>query len=408
MTVKYVSQPLTLPNGVVIKNRFFKSAMSENLAQHGHPNQQLVNLYRTWAVGGAGVLLTGNVMVDRGALGEPGNVVVKDDRDLDVLKQWAEAGTANGTQFWMQINHPGKQSPASLSKQPVAPSAIPFEGVYARAFNAPRELSKAEIKQLVQRFVKTATIAKKAGFTGVEIHAAHGYLVDQFLSPRDNRRDDDYGGALENRMRFLIEIYQGIRQAVGNDFPVGIKINSSDFEPGGFTEADSLQVIKKMAELGVDLVEISGGNYQNPKMSVGTSRNKNDVFFLKYAEKIKDAVEVPIALTGGFRSVDSMESAVVDGDTNMVGIGRPMVLMPDLPKRVLAGTYQTVSIPFLRTGIKPLDKLVGPVAGNSYYEQQMARIAVGKQSQYRTNAWLPLLHTIRMHGLAAIAPKRVK
>ncbi|WP_369406510.1 oxidoreductase [Lentilactobacillus kisonensis] len=142
-------------------------------------------------------------MIDQHALGEPGNVVVEDERDLEVLKQWAEAGTVNNTQLWMQINHPGKQSPRTLSKEPVAPSAIGFDGIYGRAFNKPRALTQDEIKQTIQRFVNTAAIAKKAGFTGVEIHGAHGYLIDQFLSPLDNQRTDEYGGSLENRMRFF-------------------------------------------------------------------------------------------------------------------------------------------------------------------------------------------------------------
>ncbi len=182
MTHLQLAEPLTLPNGTVIKNRFFKSAMSETLANHrNQPNALHVHLYHEWAKGGVGIALTGNVMVDRHALGEPGNVVVEDDRDMPMLKQWAEAGTANGTQLWMQINHPGKQSPRTLSKQPVAPSAVPVGGRFKRAFNLPRALTTAEVKALVRRFVTTATIAKKAGFTGVEIHGAHGYFGQSIL-----------------------------------------------------------------------------------------------------------------------------------------------------------------------------------------------------------------------------------
>lgn len=401
-------KPLTLSNGTTIKNRFFKSAMNENLAKNGHPNEHHIKLYQAWAKGGAGLLLTGNVMVDRHALGEPGNVVVEDERDIDTLKKWAEAGTANDTQLWMQINHPGKQSPRTLSKEPVAPSAVGFEGVYGRVFNTPKALTKDGITQIVQRFVNTAVIAKKAGFTGVEIHGAHGYLIDQFLSPLDNQRTDEYGGSLDNRMRFLIEIYQGMREALGESFPIGLKINSSDFQTGGFTEEDSLQVIKTMEKLGINLIEISGGNYTSPKMSTGTSTNSNDAFFINYAKKIKDLVNVPIVVTGGFRTESSMEDAIEDGDTSMVGIGRPFVLMPDLPNRIARGTYATVNLPWLTTGIKPLDSAVGPAIGNSYYEQQMDRIAEGKLPVVSRNAWSPLFYSIKVQGIAALSPKRAK
>lgn len=196
----------------------------------------IVNLYRRWSRGGAGLLMTGNVMIDRNALGEPGNIVIEDERDLPMLKRWAQAGTQVNTELWMQINHPGKQSPKSLSKQPVAPSAIPLSGGIEGAFNPPRALTEEEILDLIKRFVNTARIAKKAGFTGVQIHAAHGYLINQFLSPHHNQRNDQWGGNAENRMRFLMEVYREMRRQVGENFPIAIKLNSADFQRGGFTE----------------------------------------------------------------------------------------------------------------------------------------------------------------------------
>ena len=157
----------------------------------------------------------------------------------------------------MQINHPGKQSPKSLSKEPVAPSAIPLSGGVAVAFNPPRALTEEEILDLIKRFGNTARIAK-AGFTGVQIHSAHGYLVNQFLSPHHNQREDQWGGNAENRMRFLMEVYHEMRRQVGDDFPIGIKLNSADFQRGGFTEEESMQVLKTIDEAGIDLIEISG------------------------------------------------------------------------------------------------------------------------------------------------------
>ncbi|GAC44029.1 NADH:flavin oxidoreductase/NADH oxidase family protein [Paenibacillus popilliae] len=404
-----VAEPLTLPNGTVIKNRFFKSAMSETMANcKNQPNQLHVNLYREWAHGGAGIVVTGNVMVDRGALGEPGNVVVEDERDMEVLKQWVKAGTATHTHLWMQINHPGKQSPRTLSKEPVAPSAIPVGGSLGSAFNNPRALTTAEVKALVNRFITTAKIAKKAGFTGIQIHGAHGYLVNQFLSPFDNKRTDKYGGILENRMRFLVEIYQGMREALGPQFPIGLKLNSSDFKEGGFTEEDSIEVVKKMAELGIDLIEISGGSYENPKMSTGTGEGSGEVFFLEYAKKVKSTVDIPIVVTGGFRSKESMEEALLNNKTSMIGIARPLALVPDIPNQIMEGRYETVKTQRLTTGIKILDQKLGSMIGLSYYEQQMKRIAKGKKTKQHQNGWSPLFHTLMLHGPAALLPRRSK
>lgn len=399
-----VAEPLTLPGGAVIKNRFFKSAMSEAMADRSNsPNRLHIELYRKWAEGGTGIVVTGNVMVDRGALGEPGNVAIEDRRDMEQLKQWAQAGTQYGAHLWMQINHPGKQSPRTMSKQPVAPSAVPMGGSYGRAFKMPRELTNAEVKGLVKRFAATARIAQEAGFTGVQIHGAHGYLVNQFLSPADNRRTDEYGGSLENRTRFLIEIYDGMRSVLGAGFPIGLKLNSTDFKEGGFTEKDSEEVVKAMAERGIDLIEISGGSYENPKMA---SDDDSEVFFLKYAERIKSLVDVPIVVTGGFRSQVGMEEALAAGNTSMIGIARPLALVPDIPNRILEGRYETVTTQRLTTGFSSLDQKFGALIGLSYYEQQMERIARGKPAKLHRNAWNPLLHTLRRQGIAALSPRR--
>lgn len=400
-------QELVLPCGAVIKNRFFKAAMSETFANRkGQPNKLHINLYKHWAEGGAGLVLTGNIMIDPNAKGEPGNVVIEDERDIDVLREWAKAGTANGTHLWVQLNHPGKQSPKTLSKKPVAPSAVPIGGNYKAAFNPPRELSHSDIKEIVQRFVNAAVVSKKAGFTGVEIHAAHGYLVNQFLSPSDNIRQDEYGGSLENRMRFLVEIYKGMRSALGNNFPIGIKLNSTDFKDGGFSESDSIEVIKKMAELGIDLIEISGGSYENPKMADINEIEGEKPFFIEYAQKLQSIVNIPIVVTGGFRSEKSMTEAIEKNITAMVGIGRPFALMPDLPNQIYNGTYKAIKTKRLTTGFAFLDKKIGATIGNTYYEQQMNHIAKGLQPNIHGNGWIPLLHSLKVHGIEAFMPIR--
>jgi len=401
-----VAEALVLPHGRRVKNRFFKSAMSEAMASKDHqPTSLHVNLYRKWAEGGSGIVVTGNVMVDPSALGEPGNVVIEDERYMEVLKNWAKAGTVNGTHLWMQINHPGKQSPRSLSKEPVAPSAISLNSKSKAFFNKPRELTTVEVKEVINRFVTTAAIAKKAGFTGVQIHGAHGYLVSQFLSPLDNKRTDDYGGSLENRMRFLVEMYSGMRIELGSDFPIALKINSTDFKEDGFSEEDSIEIVKKMADLGMDLVEISGGDYEKPKMFSGAGENE-EIFFIDYAQKLKTMVDIPVVVTGGFRSVNSMEEALRNDKTSMIGMARPLALDPDIPKQILNGEYEPVATPRLTTGIKPLDRKLGALIGLTYYEQQIRRIAKGKETKIHRNGWSPLLYNAKVHGLAGLLPRR--
>lgn len=327
-TSSVLAEPLTLPCGVTVKNRFFKAPMHEALGTPGlGPSQDIVDLYGRWAAGGSGVLVTGNVAVDSRHLGEPGNIVVEDESHLEMLRRWAQAGTAGGTQLWMQINHPGRQSPRSVNLHPVAPSEISSVGGYGRFFAPPRELSREEIGDVVRRFVTTARVAKKAGFTGVEIHAAHGYLISQFLSPVDNHRTDEYGGSLEGRMRFLIEIYQGMRETLGPDFPIAVKLNSSDGDPGGMSQEDSLRVAVRLSELGVDVLEISGGTYRKPVFEETDSSvedHRRGVYFADYARRLKELVSMPVALTGGFRSASDMEEAVAEGLTDFVGIGRPL------------------------------------------------------------------------------------
>ncbi len=401
-----VSQSFQLPCGVTIKNRFFKSAMSEALSKKNNkPTTKHNALYEQWALGGSAIVVTGNVMVDRRALGEPGNVVLDALSDLSKFKDWAKAGTQNNTQIFMQLNHPGKQSPRSMSKHPVAPSAIPLKGHLKRFFNTPKALDKDGINTLVNKFALSAKLAKEAGFSGVQIHAAHGYLISQFLSPQHNKRSDEYGGSIDGRMRFLVEIYQAIRKTCGSDFPIAIKLNAKDFVTGGFSEADSMRVIQHLDELGIDLIEISGGTYENPVMSTGINNN-DSVYFLEFAEIIRQSFKVPLVITGGFRHLDTMEVALENNATTMIGLARPLALYPDLVNNILDGKIKKVDTKRLKTGIKRLDQRFGPVIGISYYEQQMHRIAKGKAPKIHQNGWRPLLYTIFRHGPVAFKKRR--
>ena len=376
-----IDQPLTLPCGVVVKNRLGKSAMSEALGtRDNRVTGKLATLYRRWAEDGSGLLVTGNVMIDRRALGEPNNVVLEDRRDMAALKAWAQAGTADGTQLWMQLNHPGKQSPAMLSRQPVAPSAIGFSNpALKRFFATPRALTGDEIQGLITRFATSAALAREAGFTGVQVHGAHGYLVNQFLSPLHNQREDEWGGSLENRMRFVCEVYRAIRASVGDDFPVSIKLNSADFQRGGFTEEESMQVVQRLGELGMDLIEISGGTYEKPRMAgqdAPQSTREREAYFLDYAEQVRQRVSTPLMVTGGFRTTAGMQAALASGATDMLGLARPLALAPAMPREVLAGRAVTSEVKPIRTGIKPVDDMA--MMEVSWYTLQLDRLGRGK------------------------------
>ncbi len=399
-------QSFSFSNGKTAKNRFFKSAMEEQLAQQNQPTMSLVQLYDTWAKGGAGVLVTGNVMVAENGKGSINDVVLTDERSLPTLQQWAKAGTQNDTLLIMQINHAGKQSPKVLSPTPVAPSEVALQGMDG-FINPPRALTEPEIDALIQQFATTAKIAEKAGFSGVQIHAAHGYLISQFLSPHHNRRQDKWGGSLENRMRFLVEIYHAIRAVVQPDFLVGLKLNSADFQKGGFDETDSLQVVQKMAELGIDFIEISGGNYENPEMlSVKDSTRKREAFFLDYAEKARAICPVPLIITGGFRSESAMNEALQSGHLDFIGIARPFALLPDLPNQIKQGSYRTLETHRIKTGFAPVDNKLGAVLEMDWYMAQMRLIGQGKQPNLKLSPWKVLFKTLWENGKAGLSTGR--
>ena len=381
-----LAQPLPLRRGAPLKNRLAKSAMSEALGTlDNRPTPRLERLYGTWAEGGIGLCITGNVMIDRRALGEPGNVVVEDERDLDALRRWSAAGSRNGTALWMQINHPGKQSPKGLNAQNVAPSAIPFSAEMATFFSTPRELLVSEIEEIIVRYGRTAGIARKAGFGGVQIHGAHGYLVSQFLSPHHNRREDTWGGSAEKRRRFVLAVLAEMRRQVGEDFPIGIKLNSADFQRGGFTEEESLDVIRALVEAGIDLVEISGGTYESPNMTgvpqqrapVKDSTRRREAYFLEFAEKARAVVgTVPLMVTGGFRSAEGMAEAIASGAVELVGLARSLAMEPDLPARLLAGGQPRHTVRPIRTGIALIDRMA--LMEVAWYTRQLRRIGEGR------------------------------
>ena len=409
MTENLLFTPITLPNGTTIKNRFFKSAMSEGMGTRDfQPKKNIATLYKRWAEGGTGLIITGNIMVDPKGTAEPGNIVFDKNSNMEILKNWAKQGQQHGAKVMVQLNHPGKQAPKTVSKQTVAPSAVPLGNGLNKLFSTPRALATNEVEELIQKFVTSAKVAKEAGFSGVQIHAAHGYLISQFLSPHDNRRTDKYGGSLENRMRFLKEIYLGMREELGKDFNIGIKINSTDFKEDGLTEEDSLKTIIELANLGLDFVEISGGTYERPAMMGATSKSTNQVFFAEYSKKLKQKIEIPVVVTGGIRSINAMNTLLNDNTTDFIGIARPLTIDPNIPNKIKQGTYTIVETTRVSTGVKKLDKIFGSLLGIVYYQVLMQNISKGKEPKATKNAWPSLIQAVYNQGLAVLFPQRAK
>lgn len=395
--------PFTFANGHTVKNRIFKAAMSEQLGDSRHdPTVELEHLYRAWAEGGVGLSLSGNIMVDRNAIGERRNVVLDAHSDLDKFRRWTAAARATGCRFWAQLNHPGKQAPKLLCKQPVAPSAIGLAGMLQRRYAVPRALQEHEIMAIVEQFAASARLAREVGFDGVQIHGAHGYLVSQFLSPRHNQRTDRWGGSLENRMRFVQEVYRAIRAAVGLGFPVAIKLNSADFMRGGFSEEESMEVVRQLGMAGIDQIEVSGGTYESPAMVGGlkASTREREAYFLGYAERVRQLVPTPLVVTGGFRSTAGMLAALRGGATDFIGIARPLAIDPAMAQRLFRDQDYRVELPVLSTGVDIFDSVA--VLNVSWYEHQMQRIGRQQGPKTRLSPWTSLGKVLVDQCLCAI------
>ena len=328
--------PLTLPNGSTLPNRIGKSAMAENMAAQGQlPDERFARLYQRFADGGAGLIITGNVMVDANGVSTAGDVVLTQNSPIAPFQAWAKAAKSKGAQVWMQINHPGRQAMAGLGKNTFAPSAIGLElGKHSKLFVTPRAMTEQDILDTITRFAETAQAAERAGFDGVQIHAAHGYLISQFLSPLSNQRTDRWGGSIENRARFLLETIAAVRAAVSPAFSVAVKINSADFQRGGFDESDALAVVEMLNGTAVDLVELSGGSYESPALFSGEAKDNRtlarEAYFLEFAAQIAKVAQMPLMTTGGIRRL-AVAEAVLEEGIAVAGIATALALNPNLP-----------------------------------------------------------------------------
>jgi len=402
-TAAALAAPLRLPNGATLPNRIAKAAMTEGLAEHGRAGPALAVLYERWARGGAGLLLTGNVIVDGAHLERPGNVVLDAEPDAAAragLCAWSAAAHAGGARIWMQLSHAGRQTPVRVNRHPQAPSAVPV-ALPGRQFGMPQALSEAEIEVLIGRFALAARVARECGFDGVQVHAAHGYLISAFLNPRANQRTDRWGGALANRARFLLAAVAAVRDAVGADFPLAVKLNSADFQKGGFAFEDSRTVAAWLADAGIDLLEISGGSYEQPRMmnlagleaseapALPASTQAREAYFLDFASALLAARTPPLMVTGGFRSTAAMAEALALG-VAVIGIARPLCVTPEGPARLLAGSATTLARyeDRLRLGPGPFGpasplafvKAINGFASMSWYYQQIRLLASGRDA----------------------------
>jgi len=347
-----IADPLTLPCGAVLPNRLAKAAMTEGLADpQGRATAELARLYGLWADGGAGLLISGNAQIDRNHLERPGNVIIDARGDAVAragLTAMAAAGARGGGHVWMQISHAGRQTPITVNPSPKAPSAVAV-ALPGKQFGQPVALTEPEILELIERFGVAAEVARETGFTGVQIHAAHGYLLSQFLSPRANLRTDAWGGALENRARMLMAVVARVRRGVGADFPISVKLNSADFQKGGFAFEDSVVVAGWLRGAGVDLLEISGGSYEQPAMMdiegmepadrppQRASTVAREAYFVDFARTMRQSVPIPLMVTGGFRTRAAMNAALENGGADVIGLGRPLCVDTHGPARLLAG-----------------------------------------------------------------------
>ena len=383
---------MILPNGSILSNRIAKSAMSENLSnKHHEPTPVLIDVYKKWAKSGAGLLITGNIMIDSKAIGEPRNVVVENRKNFELLKEWAKSVKDTNTHLWAQINHPGRQAMEQINSDLKAPSTVPLKssGRKGATKKTPTALNESEILAIIEAFGNTAIILKDAGFSGVQIHGAHGYLVSQFLSPYSNVRTDIWGGSLENRTRFVIEVYRKVRARVGSGFPIGIKLNSADYQKGGFSEEESMEVVKILSNEGIDLIEISGGTYEAPAMMGKRKEStiKREVYFMDYIQKARKITNTPLMLTGGFRTTAVMKDAIVSNQLDIIGIARPFAVYPNIGNEIINESRTNFNTEIKKTGLKGIDGAMNII----WYESQIKRLGKGKVPKPDLNPWAVFL-----------------
>lgn len=351
--VAVLGQPVTFPfSKKTAKNRLMKSAMSERLAtfssydprMRGQPTEELIRLYETWGTGGIGIIVTGNIQVKKDHLEATGNAIIDRGLPSDYLDDYrvlAGAAKACGSLVLGQLSHPGRQVPITIQSSPESSSDIEHPSVAGVLFARPTPLTSQGIRDIVQRFAYAALVLYKAGFDGVQLHAAHGYLLHQFLSPRTNNRTDDYGGSLLNRARLLLETIAEIKSTVNDSsFMISVKLNCQDFlyPNDGVSERESIALAKMLEYIGVDLVEVSGGTYELQVAGKSDNSPSREAYFIDFADRLRPNLPwSKVCVTGGFRSASAMADAVRRNSTDVIGLARPLTAEPLLVTEILRG-----------------------------------------------------------------------
>lgn len=399
-----LAQPLKLACGIYIPNRIAKAGMSEQLADRfGVPTTDLQQLYAVWASAGPGLLVTGNVMIDKRAFVEPRNVVLENDQHLQSYRLWVKAAHMNGSKIIMQINHPGRVAVLPLLRRPVAPSAIGLGIAAMNIIRIPIAMSESEILEQIQRFATTAKLAIQAGFDGVQVHAAHGYLISQFLSPLANQRNDQWGGNAENRRRILIETVRAVRKEIGADKILSVKLNSADFQNGGLTQSESLAIALTLEAEAIDLLEISGGNYESPAQ-LGYAPDhqvQTDAYFIDYAKTLRQQSKLTLMLTGGIRQNSTMQQLISENIVDLIGMARPFALQPDLARQILAGASVLPQTDIPSIGYKPVDAYLQL----AWHAMQFKRISRGLEPKASKGLIATLLRFGPQMGLNILTQK---
>ena len=385
MKINHLQTSFQLPCGATIANRLVKSAMTERISnEYLEPTEGHQRLYKIWADTGAGIHITGNVMIDPKHVESAGNVYFGDEKMLPKLQAWASVAKTADNHVWVQISHSGRQTTKFNNFHPLAPSAVRLKKM--GLFGKPKVMTEADIQAVIKGFAKAAELVQKAGFTGVQIHSAHGYLLSQFLSPAINKRSDKWGGSLENRSRLLLTILREVRAKVGAQFPISVKLNSADFQRGGFSEEDSLEVVKMLEKEGIDLLEISGGTYEKivfmgdqDGTKIKASTRQREAYFMDFAQKVRATSQLPLLVTGGFRSFDFCNEVLAKNELDFVGMARPFITnIPEIPD-FLEGKIPRLKDLEIKSGLKMLDDF----AKGGFYAKQLILLSEGKEIDWK-------------------------
>lgn len=386
-----VFDPLPLPSGLVLKNRIVKAAMEENMAtEQQEPGLEIYNLYAAWAMGGMGTIITGNVMVDRLCMTGPGGISLHAQSELAPFIKWSRVARMHGSKVIMQINHPGRQTYKSLGGKTLSPSNVALNlGKHSSLFAKPKAMTEEDIQDVITRFTLTSVKAEEAGFDGVEVHAAHGYLLSQFLSPLVNRRDDKWGGDIKNRARLLMQIIQNVKQAVSPRFSVSVKLNSADFQRGGFDINDAKYVVQQLEETGIDFVELSGGSYEAPAMQGRSADERTlgrEAYFLEFAKSIASHTSLKVMTTGGISRLE-VANQVLTANMDLVGIASAMAFTPDIAN-VWSKTPDFVGfIP----NVKWQNKTLSALATMAIVKRQLQRLGKSKKPKLNSSPLFSLI-----------------